>query len=156
MTALVSIFIVLLLSGCSSEPPRENSIPRALSFKTIVHDGYSFQYDKPWTFAIQDEEDEAGFRLTSRATIDFPKIDYNNYTVVCLLLGKHDSPGAAITIDSVVQYPQVVRVFSHQSQSTDGIGAPNYPAQIIVLEKIRTDVEFKPDPLANSGGRNGT
>jgi hypothetical protein len=146
MKTISTLILSLGIIGCASESS-DKSMAQHLAFETIIQDGDSFPAERPWPFVIQSKHEEEGFLSTSHAMVDFPEIDYSSSMVICLLSGRQDQQGVRVSIDSVVQYSDVIRVYSHRTRDTGDVVGESYPAHVIVLDKVRLPVEFIPDPV---------
>ncbi len=132
--------------GCTRQPQEHIVTDSKVAFRTLVQNANTFQFEKPWTFLVRSEQDENGFMRTSLANQPLPKVDYSKEMVICLLAGKSADSTSIATIDSIIEKPTILKVYSHVSHSVTSTGGGYYPAHIVALQRMSKGVQFEAYP----------
>jgi len=146
MKSLSLVSLAFLALSCTWYFQKQAITDTNIAFRTLLQDGSTFQFGKVWTFVIKSKQDEEGFMKTSLASRQLPAVDYSTDMVICLLAGRAAGTTSVVTIDSVVEKPTVVRVYSHLSQNGSMAGGGHYPAHIIALPRIDKGIQFDAYP----------
>ena len=144
MKSFVLIGFACIGLSCTRQSQDQVVIESKIPFRTLIQDAATFRFEKPWTFVIRSKQDEDGFMKTSLANRSLPVVDYEKDMIICLLAGRRTDSTSSVTIDSIMQKPTALKMYSHISASGGGGGF--FPAHIVALPRIDKGVEFDAYP----------
>jgi len=152
------LVVVVLLSGCISQPPATTPPPageKEISFETVMNgkDGYS-GYTEKANLVINDEETffkiwrnyTSVFSCPTCGAFPFPKVNFSNETVIAVFMGEKNTGGYSIEITKIIDNGNNVIVYVNEtSPKPDDIVtlALTQPYHIVKIKKILGLVEFQ-------------
>lgn len=143
MKTKILLLALLFITSCSTvvDPIYDDS--EIISFETIVQSEQAFNNKGMVRVVIKNKEQEAKFLAENQPIISFPEIDYQKKMVVGIILDERPSCNIRLTIDAIVRYNNIIKVYSHEFHPLLRLPAISKPCHLVLIDKTELPIIFQ-------------